>query len=45
MILNGSTYWNMLFGKDPGDAVKDEEGVCTIERFAENVAKLIKRIG
>jgi multimeric flavodoxin WrbA len=44
MIVPGSTYWNMLFGKNPGDAVKDEEGVRTIERFAENVAKLIQKL-
>ncbi len=44
MIVPGSTYWNMLFGKGPGDAMHDEEGVRTIERFAENVGKLIHKL-
>lgn len=44
MIVPGSTYWNMLFGKTPGEALEDEEGVRTAERFAENVAKLILKI-
>ncbi|MBS4021413.1 MAG: flavodoxin family protein [Dethiobacter sp.] len=44
MIVPGSTYWNMLFGKGPGAAVRDDEGVRTIERFAENVGKLILKL-
>ena len=44
MIVPGSTYWNILFGKTPGEALEDEEGVRTAERFAENVAKLILKI-
>jgi multimeric flavodoxin WrbA len=44
MIVPGSTYWNILFGKAAGEALEDEEGVRTAERFAENVASLIKKI-
>ncbi len=44
MIVPGSNYWNMLFGKNPGEAMEDEEGVRTIERFAENVGRLILKI-
>lgn len=44
MIVPGSTYWNILFGKKPGEAMEDEEGVRTAERFAENVAKVILKI-
>ena len=44
MIVPGSTYWNMLFGKNPGEAMEDIEGVQTLERFAENVGKLILKI-
>jgi multimeric flavodoxin WrbA len=44
MIVPGSTYWNMLFGKNPGEAMSDDEGVRTIERFAENVGRLILKI-
>lgn len=44
MIVPGSTYWNILFGKAPGEALDDEEGMRTAERFAENVAELILKI-
>jgi multimeric flavodoxin WrbA len=39
MIVPGSTYWNMVFGREKGDAVKDEEGMQTIRNFGKNVAK------
>lgn len=44
MIVPGSTYWNMVFGMKPGEALQDEEGMRTIRRFGENVANLIKKI-
>ncbi|MDN7011976.1 flavodoxin family protein [Methanoculleus sp. FWC-SCC3] len=44
MIVPGSTYWNMVFGRTPGEALGDEEGVKTVRRFAENVAFLIKKL-
>ncbi len=44
MIVPGSTYWNMVFGREKGDAVKDVEGMETIRKFGDNVAKLIKKI-
>ncbi|WP_067077983.1 flavodoxin family protein [Methanoculleus horonobensis] len=45
MIVPGSTYWNMVFGRTPGEALGDEEGMKTVRRFAENVAFLIKKLG
>jgi len=44
MIVPGSRYWNMVFGREPGDALSDEEGVATIVHFGENVAKLVKAL-
>lgn len=44
MIVPGSTYWNILYGKKPGEAVQDGEGLATLLRFAENVGKLILRL-
>ena len=44
MIVPGSTYWNMVFGRLPGEALKDQEGIDTIRHFAANVAKLIKKL-
>jgi multimeric flavodoxin WrbA len=44
MIVPGSTYWNILFGQQPGEAMDDAEGVETVRRFAENVAFVINKI-
>lgn len=44
MIIPGSTYWNIVFGGAPGEALKDTEGIDTVKRFASNVAKLINKI-
>ena len=44
MIVPGSTYWNMVFGREPGEVLNDEEGMRTIRRFAENVAFLITKL-
>jgi multimeric flavodoxin WrbA len=44
MIVPGSTYWNMVFGRLPGEVWKDVEGIDTIRHFAANVAKLVKKL-
>lgn len=44
MIVPGSTYWNMVFGRVPGEALNDEEGMQTIRHFAANVANLVKKL-
>ncbi len=44
MIVPGSTYWNMAFGRDVGEVLDDEEGLKTVRQFARNVSWLIKKI-
>ena len=44
MIMPGSTYWNMVFGRHPGEVWQDTEGMETIRHFARNVANLVKRL-
>lgn len=44
MIVPGSTYWNMVFGRLPGEVWQDREGIETVRHFAMNVAKLVKRL-
>jgi multimeric flavodoxin WrbA len=44
MIVPGSNYWNMVFGRDPGDVWNDTEGIATIRLFAQNVAELVKKL-
>jgi multimeric flavodoxin WrbA len=44
MIVPGSTYWNMVFGRLPGEVWKDQEGIDTVRHFAANVANLVKKL-
>jgi multimeric flavodoxin WrbA len=44
MIVPGSSYWNMAFGRLPGEVLKDEEGMATVRHFAANVAELVKKL-
>ena len=43
MLVPGSSYWNMGFGRDPGDVDKDEEGLKTMSALGENMAWLLKK--
>lgn len=44
MFLVGSTYWNMVYGKMPGDVKKDEEGMLNMKNLGKNMAYLLKKI-
>jgi multimeric flavodoxin WrbA len=44
MIVPGSTYWNVAFGRSKGDVTKDEEGLQTIKNFGKKLAWLAKKI-
>ena len=44
MIVVGSTYWNMIYGKDVGDVLKDEEGMANMRNIGENMAWLLKKL-
>ena len=44
MILVGSTYWNVAVGRAEGDVLEDEEGLETIDRFAENLIWLSEKL-
>jgi hypothetical protein len=44
MIVPGSTYWNIVFGRTPGEAMEDKEGIQTVQKFAQNVANLVKKL-
>jgi len=44
MIVAGSSYWNVGIGLAPGDVNSDEEGLKTIDRFAENLIWLAEKI-
>ncbi|HDZ61806.1 MAG TPA: flavodoxin family protein [Nitrospirae bacterium] len=44
MIIPGSNYWNMALGKDPGDVLKDKEGLNTMKTLGQNMAWLLNKI-
>lgn len=43
MLVPGSCYWNLGFGRDKGDVLKDEEGEKTMTILGENMAWLLKK--
>lgn len=43
-IVPGSSYWNVGFGREPGDVKEDEEGIKTISNFADNVVWLAQKL-
>ena len=44
MIVPGSTYWNIAFGREKGEVSKDEEGIDAVKNFAYKLVWLIKKI-
>ena len=41
MYLVGSTYWNIAYGRLPGEALKDEEAVTNMKNLGQNIAWLL----
>jgi multimeric flavodoxin WrbA len=44
MIIPGSSYWNFGIGRLPGEVLKDEEGINTMETLGKNMAWLLKKL-
>ncbi|VBB06282.1 nadph-dependent fmn reductase [Lucifera butyrica] len=44
MFLVGSSYWNMVYGKDTGEVEQDEEGIANMINLGQNMAWLLKKI-
>src|SRR5512143_3670676 len=44
MVVPGSIYWNMGFGREKGEVEKDEEGVATMKALGQNMAWLMKKL-
>jgi multimeric flavodoxin WrbA len=44
MIVPGSSYWNMGYGRDKGEVEKDEEALATMHTLGKNMAWLLQRI-
>ncbi len=44
MIVPGSSYWNLAYGRQPGEAANDEEGMKTMKQLGQNMAWLMKQL-
>lgn len=45
MVVPGSSYWNVALAREPGAVLQDEEALETVDRFADNLAWLAKKLG
>jgi multimeric flavodoxin WrbA len=44
MFMPGASYWSIGVGRDPGDVLKDDEGMQTMKSLGQNMAWLLKKI-
>lgn len=44
MVVPGSCYWNMAFGREKGEVARDEEGMRTMQVLGENMAWTMKKL-
>ena len=44
MIVPGSSYWNVAFGREKGEVLNDAEGMETVKTLARNMAWLMKKL-
>ncbi len=44
MVMPGASYWSLGVGRDPGEVLKDEEGVQTMKSLGRNMAWLMKKL-
>jgi multimeric flavodoxin WrbA len=45
LVVPGSTYWNVAFGREKGEVSNDEEGMKTAWTFGKNMAFVVKKLG
>jgi multimeric flavodoxin WrbA len=44
MVVPGSSYWNLGIGRQPGEVLKDDEGIATMKTLGLNMAWVLKAI-
>lgn len=44
MIVVGSTYWNMVYGREIGDVLKDDEGIANMRNLGQNMASIMSKL-
>jgi multimeric flavodoxin WrbA len=45
MIVPGSSYWNLGYGRAVGEVQQDEEGLRTMRVLGQNLAWLLEKVG
>ena len=43
MIVIGSTYWNMVYGREIGDVLKDDEGIANMRNLGQNMTLILTK--
>lgn len=43
MFVAGSTYWNIAYGRLPGEALNDDEAVANMKNLGQNIAWFLSR--
>ena len=44
MVIPGTTYWSIAFGRDKGEVIQDEEGINTVKNLGKKIAWLTKKL-
>ena len=44
MFIVGSTYWNMVYGRNPGEVERDEEGMANMTDLGESMGFLLNKL-
>jgi multimeric flavodoxin WrbA len=44
MIIPGSSYWNIGYGREIGEVENDAEGIRTMQTLGRNMAWLLKKL-
>lgn len=44
MIVVGSSYWNLGYGKKKGEVMEDKEGIETFQNLGKNIAYVLKKL-
>ncbi len=44
MVVVGSTYWNMVYGRNPGDVLTDDEGMANMRNLGQNMSFILKKL-
>jgi multimeric flavodoxin WrbA len=44
VIVPGSSYWNIAYGRNPGEVANDTEGMDTMRCLGENMAWVMGKL-